>query len=238
MFNRFDSKYGNFLTILLVIAIIAIVGLLGFLGYDMYRKYYTISEADEITKQFENQGKEQQNNTNTTNITVVNTNETTDNPLANLQYVTPNSSGTSNNTVKYEDYTVVGIIEIPKTKVKYPILEKVTKRSIEIAVAVQYSPKIAEGTPNVNEIGNTVIIGHNYRNGLFFSNNKNLVLGDKILIKNNEGNTITYVIYNKYETTPNDTDYMIRNTDGKREISLSTCTDDGNKRLIIWAREE
>ena len=31
---------------------------------------------------------------------------------------------------------------------------------------------------------------------------------------------------------------MLRDTAGKKEISLSTCTDDSSKRLIIWAKEE
>lgn len=31
---------------------------------------------------------------------------------------------------------------------------------------------------------------------------------------------------------------MLRNTEGKREISLSTCTDDSSKRTIIWAVAE
>ena len=30
---------------------------------------------------------------------------------------------------------------------------------------------------------------------------------------------------------------MNRDTNGKREISLTTCTDDTSKRLIIWAEE-
>ena len=49
---------------------------------------------------------------------------------------------------------------------------------------------------------------------------------------------VKYVIYNKYETTPEDSDYMERNTDGKPEISLTTCTDDSKARLIIFAKAE
>ena len=86
-----------------------------------------------------------------------------------------------------EDYEVVGTIEIPKTGIKYPILERVTVRSIEIAVAVAYGP-------GVNEVGNTVIYGHNYRNGLFFSDNKKLSNGDKIYVTDKYGEKVTYEI--------------------------------------------
>ena len=122
------------------------------------------------------------------------------------------------------------LINIPKTKCEYPILSEVTKHSIEVAVAVLYGP-------GLNEPGNTVIVGHNYRNGMFFSNNKKLVKGDMVYITS-ATETVGYEIYNIYQTSPDDAEYMRRDTGGAREISLSTCTDDSSARLIIWAREK
>ena len=78
----------------------------------------------------------------------------------------------------------------------------------------------------------------NYRNGLFFSNNKKLSNGDEIYITDETGTTIKYIIYSMYETTPDDASYMTRDTMGRREISLSTCNDDSSRRLIILAAEE
>ena len=126
---------------------------------------------------------------------------------------------------------MVGTMVIPATNFKYPILEKVTRKSIETAVAVLYGA-------GVNQVGNTVIIGHNYRNGLFFSNNKKLNIGDKIYITDNSGNKLTYTIYNKFETTDTDTSFYQRDTAGKPEVTLSTCTDDSKNRLIILAKAE
>ena len=129
-----------------------------------------------------------------------------------------------------EDYEVMGTIKIPKTGIEYPVLETVTKRSIEIAVGIAYGP-------GLNEVGNTIIFGHNYRNGLFFSNNKKLTKGDKIYITDKTNTTVTYEVYNVYETTANDASYMQRDTEGRREISLQTCTDDSVGRIIVWAKE-
>ena len=131
----------------------------------------------------------------------------------------------------YKGFGVLGTMEIPATNFKYPVLEKVTKKSIETAVAFLY------GT-GLNEPGNSVIIGHNYRNGLFFSNNKKLNIGDKIYITDTSGRKLTYIIYNKFETTPEDTSFYQRDTGGKAEVTLSTCTDDSSARLIILARNE
>ena len=45
-------------------------------------------------------------------------------------------------------------------------------------------------------------------------------------------------IDHKYETEENDSEYMSRDTKGAIEISLSTCTDDSQRRLIIWAKAD
>lgn len=102
---------------------------------------------------------------------------------------------------------------------------------MEVAVGIAYGP-------GLNKVGNTVILGHNYRNGTFFSDNKKLENGDLIYITDSEtGTRLKYVIYNTYIAGSDEFDYATRDTAGKREISLSTCTDDVKNRLIIWAKE-
>ena len=61
---------------------------------------------------------------------------------------------------------------------------------------------------------------------------------DKILITDSTGKKLTYTIYNKFETTPEDTSFYQRDTSGKQEITLSTCTDDSKARLIILAKAD
>ena len=52
------------------------------------------------------------------------------------------------------------------------------------------------------------------------------------------GKTVTYEAYNKYIVEPTDVSCTSQLTNGKREISLQTCTDNSKGRLIIWAVEE
>lgn len=161
-------------------------------------------------------------------------NTTTDNgtnPFDQIKDANTTSSSSTKQT--YKGFGVLGTMEIPATNFKYPVLERVTKKSIETAVAELYP----QNTP-LNQAGNVVIIGHNYRNGLFFSNNKKLNVGDKIYITDLEGTKLTYTIYNKFETTPEDTSFYQRDTGGKPEVTLSTCTDDSSARLIIFAKAE
>ncbi len=91
-----------------------------------------------------------------------------------------------------------------KVDLKCAILEEVTPRSIEIAVGMMYT------TAGLNEPGNTVIYGHNYRNKLFFSRNDELQTGDEIRILDESGRKITYEIFNIFETTMTDTTFYTR----------------------------
>lgn len=217
----FESKYSKVLTVILVIVIIAIVGLLGFLAYDYYQNYMITKDTADFVDEFEGEGTDGEAQENT----VADTDGT--NPLEQIK--DSNTSTKSKRT--YKGFGVLGTMQIPATNFKYPVLEKVTKKSIETAVAYLYGS-------GLNQSGNTVIIGHNYRNGLFFSNNKKLKVGDKIYITDNDRKKLTYTIYNKFETTPEDTSFYQRDTGGKPEVTLSTCTDDSKARLIIFAKAE
>lgn len=226
----FENKYGKILTIILVVVIIIIIGLFGFLLYDLIKTSVNDADAEEAVAQSpfgQNKVKNEITNTEPTNTEV-------QAPIIDQQ-PTQNGGTTSNSgapsTSKYKGYTWIGNIEIPKTKIQYPILNEVTPKSIEIAVAVLYPMDLQL----LNQPGNVTIVGHNYRNSSYFSNNKNLAEGDKIYITDVTGNRVEYTIYNKYITTAEDAEFMIRDTNGRREISLSTCTENVKNRLVIWA---
>lgn len=241
-----SNKYSNILTMVLIVIIVAIVGICFYYGYD----YYTQEAGEEQTKKVV----EQFNNSTAKKKVVVSKNTTTKNEVSKPENVADLSDLYENILSEpevqepvvdeeptereepekqyLEGYEIVGTIRIPKTGIEYPVLSKVTKKSLETSVAILYGP-------GVNEPGNTVIVGHNYRNKRFFSNNDKLTSGDEVILTNVYGETVTYVIYNMYYTSPDDAEYMLRNVEeGVREISLSTCNDDSSQRLIIWAREK
>lgn len=214
----------KFFNILLIIIIIITLTLLGYLGYDYISKYLIAKEAANAVDEFESiitVGIEDENNEET-----ISGEENNNDNNANK-----GTSNSNSQTVKYKGYNVIGTIQIPKTKVKYPIVDSISPSAMEVAIVMLYGP-------GLNKEGNTVIVGHNYRNGGFFGNNKKLENGDEIYITDGNGNKVEYVIYNKYMTSDTDFGYATRETDGKREISLSTCTNDSSKRLVIWAKEK
>ncbi len=217
------KKYGKLLTVVLSIVSIAALGLLGYLGYDLIKKIKGDKNQADLIDYYDNTIENTETNTEVANIEIP--------EIINSEIVEQNTTSGGEKKIEYKGYSMVGKIEIPKINLKYVILDKATPSSIETSVAVAYGP-------GPNKIGNTVIVGHNYRNGSFFGNNDKLEIGDKIYITDNSNTRLKYNIYNIYETSPDDGDYMVRDTNGKREISLSTCTDNSKARLIIWAVEE
>ena len=220
-----NSKYNKILTVILVIVVVVIFALLGFWGYQTYKKYFLERDIDTALEEFN------QTITNTSNNKK---NEFTGSDIINFTAIDNGISNTSGNStsdvVTYEGFTVVGRMEIPKIDLDLPVLERATKNSLEKSIGILTGP-------GLNKVGNTIIVGHNYRNGTFFSRNSELENGDKIYITDTTGTRIEYTIYNIYTTSSEDSDYITRDTAGKREISLSTCTDDSNYRLVIWASE-
>ena len=135
---------------------------------------------------------------------------------------------------KGQNYNNIGIINIPRLGINYPILETTTEKALKVSVT-----KFWGGNPN--EVGNLCIIGHNYKNSKFFGKLPNIQNGDTIQITDMNGNTLNYSVYDSYTVTPEDTSCTSQLTNGKIEVTLITCYyENGNahatKRLIVKAR--
>lgn len=224
----FENRYGKFITIFLILLVVLIIGGLGFLGFNVIKSFNLDKENENEAEKFENQfnsGIGDNSNTQTnTGVEDVTPEVAPENDIFG-------NSGSSTTEILHKGFPVAGTIDIPKINLKSVVLKEASADAIEVAVGIYAGP-------GLNEIGNTVIAGHNYRNGTFFSDNKKLSNGDKIYITDAKGNKVTYTIYKTYTTAPQDGEYINRNTNGKREISLTTCTDDTNSRLIIWAKAD
>ena len=131
----------------------------------------------------------------------------------------------------YKGYEVIGIIEIPKIKIKYPILNKTTEESMLVSVTKFWGP-------GINEIGNITIAGHNNFSGTMFGKTKKLEKNDIIKLTDLKNNTIEYKVFDKYSIDPNDVSCVESVEKGTREVTLLTCTKGHKERLIIKARED
>lgn len=247
-----ESKRRNFLTILLIIIIVIVVGVIGYLGFELINGKIKENEAKSITDEFDKQiptiteeelnetlGENNSNEENTSSIPNGNEGQNGSNGATgnsgNYRGSYYGRSSYYTNGINIDGYWVVGTIRIPATGIRYPIFSQPTKSALERGVGMVYTSN------GINQAGNSVLAGHNYRNSLFFSRNKALVVGNLIYIKDVTGIEVKYAITNKFTTNSTDTSFYQRDTTGKAEITLSTCTDRGSKtgeRLIITARQE
>lgn len=133
-------------------------------------------------------------------------------------------------TASGQEYHTVAIVNIPSIGVNYPVLNTTTDELLKISPCYFWGPK-------PNEIGNYCIVGHNYRNSKFFSKVPTLENGSIIEVTDLTGRTLKYSVYDKYLVNPSDVSCTSQRTNGKKEITLITCTNDSSQRVIVKARE-
>ena len=131
---------------------------------------------------------------------------------------------------EYKGYEVSAKLEIAKISLETYILKNYSKEALNI------SPTKFWG-PNANEEGNFCIAGHNFQNNNMFQNIKKLQKGDRIFLSDNKIGKVEYEIYDIYNVIPEDTSCLSQETNGKKEITLITCTNDSKKRIIVKAHE-
>ena len=134
-------------------------------------------------------------------------------------------------SLEYKGYTVISKLEIPKIDLETYVLEKYLEETLNISVVKFYGA-------NPNEVGNFCIAGHNFKNKNMFKNLKKLSVGDNLFIIDNDIGRVEYEIFDIYKVSPNDVACLLQETNGKREVTLITCTNDSKERIIVKAREK
>lgn len=166
------------------------------------------------------ESKKIENNTQEVLQEIKKENKTTENQIDVIQEI----------DAKIGDYKVIGIINIPKINIEYPILEKTNKESLKLSITKFYGEKI-------NQKGNVVLAGHNNLNKTMFGKINELENGDIIELTDSQMVTVKYQVFNKYVIDPNDIDCIFPIDENTREVTLITCTNRDKNRLVVKARE-
>lgn len=125
---------------------------------------------------------------------------------------------------------IFGIIEIPKINMRYPIFSHLSEELLKISPC-----KFSGESPKIN--GNICIAGHNYNNSMFFSNLSLLTKNDKIYLYDNSNNKYVYTVFNLYEVKESDLSPIFDYNQSSKELTLITCNNINQNRLIIKARQ-
>lgn len=129
----------------------------------------------------------------------------------------------------YKGYKVCAKLEIPSIPLKANVLSNYSKRALKVSCTKFWGV-------NPNEKGNFCIAGHNTKS--MFSGIKKLELGDTLFITDSKIGKVEYEIFNIDKVVPNNVECLDPITEGEKEVTLITCTNDSTKRVIIKAREK
>ena len=156
---------------------------------------------------------------------------------AKQQQITPTINGTSTSNQITEEvtasdgnkYTTEAVLSYPKLGIDYPVLSNESDKLLKVSLCKYWGPQ-------PNEIGNYCIVGHNYKSGRMFGKLSMASNGDEVTLKS-KNKSVKYKVYNMYKVEPTDVSCTSQLTNGKREITLITCTNFGKQRLVVKARE-
>ena len=140
-------------------------------------------------------------------------------------YSNPKSNSSEINT---NENFIIGKIEIPKINISYPFFSFTNTEYLAISPC-----RLSGDMPP--KYSNLCIAGHNYDNGMFFSDLNKLKINDKIVIYDNSDYKYTYTIYKIYEVNENDLSPIYDYEDNKNELTLITCNNLNNNRIIVKA---
>ena len=146
---------------------------------------------------------------------------------SNLSYSnTENNTSIIENNATSEKENILGTINIPKLNIQYPVFSNFDNELLKISPCRFFGP-------NFGENGNICIAGHNYDNNKFFSNIASLNVNDEILLTNNLNKVFCYYVKKIYEVKPDDLSPIYSYDDNKKQLTLVTCNNKNNNRIII-----
>ena len=133
-------------------------------------------------------------------------------------------------TANGENYTIEATVRVPRLDIEYPVISETSEELLKISVNKYWGPA-------PNEIGNYCIVGHNYKSKKMFGRLSEVVSGDIVELEGVNGKIVKYSVYDIDVVDPDDTTCTSQLTNGRREVTLITCTNYGTQRLVVKARE-
>lgn len=125
-----------------------------------------------------------------------------------------------------EKYPIMGVLTIDSIGTAVPVIDRFTDELLTVSVC-RY-----QGPAEPAEAGNIVISGHNYKSGAHFGKLKNVQIGDVVRLTSASQIEYSYEVV-EMETVAATAIDAIENQLGTRALTLFTCNEKGDKRLIV-----
>jgi LPXTG-site transpeptidase (sortase) family protein len=124
----------------------------------------------------------------------------------------------------------IGRITIPSLDIDYIILDHTTDKNLDISITKVVGPAI-------HEKGNLVLAGHNMKNGSLFGKLKKAKESEVIILEDVTGVERKYKIVDTYKVSETDLSPLSQANQAENIITLITCTERADERLIVVAKE-
>lgn len=113
-------------------------------------------------------------------------------------------------------YSTIATLNIPSLGINYPVLSLTSEALLNISINKYWGA-------NPNEVGNMVMLGHNYKDSRFFGKLINIQNGAIVQVTDLSGRTLDYKVYETGIIDPYDTACTSQLTNGNTEVTLITC---------------
>lgn len=155
------------------------------------------------------------------NLTRLYANSESSNTLYSNDFFSILDANSSNNPI-------LGIIKIKAINVYYPFFAYYSDENLKLSPCRFFGPE-------PGRIGNVCILGHNYNNDKFFSNVSLLKPNDEIVLYDNLQNSFYYFVENVYEVNNSDFSPIYDYDKNGMFLTLITCNNVNNNRIIVRA---
>ena len=125
-------------------------------------------------------------------------------------------------------FNIIGIIEISKINLYYPVFSTYSDELLKISPCKFYGPLPGKS-------GNLCIAGHNYDNDKFFSKISSLSISDEVIIYDNSNNKFSYFVSDIYEVSSDDLSPVYSYDKNNKQLTLITCNNFNNNRIVVKA---
>ena len=139
-----------------------------------------------------------------------------------------NIDSASNEIGSNQIFNIIGIIEISKINLYYPVFSMYSDELLKISPCKFYGPLPGKS-------GNLCIAGHNYDNDKFFSKISSLSVNDEIIIYDNSNNKFSYFVSDIYEVSSDDLSPVYSYDKNNKQLTLITCNNFNNNRIVVKA---
>lgn len=230
MKNLYEYKTNKITSIqyIILISIILII-LITIFSFNIYATYNNESENQNILNEVKEESQNENNNNESIMQVILNSTE-------NAGYIKDLSSELPNEAIEEENvaqsqvapnlgtytapngrtYNTVGNLNIPSLGINYPVLSSTSTELLNVSLNKYWGV-------NANEVGNMVVLGHNYKDSRFFGKLINIQKGAVVQITDLSGKTLDYKVYETGIIDPYDTACTSQLTNGHTDVTLITC---------------